>query len=82
MSDLAFKNKVVLITGGAHGIGQATAEAFKKAGATVEIIDIAPGDHFVGDISQKETLEAFADHVLKKHYQVDVLVNNALPPMV
>ncbi|WP_438467140.1 SDR family NAD(P)-dependent oxidoreductase [Streptococcus pluranimalium] len=66
MSDLAFKNKVVLITGGAHGIGQATAEAFKKAGATVEIIDIAPGDHFVGDISQKETLEAFADHVLKK----------------
>lgn len=82
MSDLAFKNKVVLITGGAHGIGQATAEAFKKAGATVEIIDIAPGDHFVGDISQKETLEAFADHVLKKHRQVDVLVNNALPPTV
>ncbi|MDY3041833.1 SDR family NAD(P)-dependent oxidoreductase [Streptococcus pluranimalium] len=82
MSDLAFKNKVVLITGGAHGIGQATAEAFKKAGATVEIIDIAPGDHFVGDISQKETLEAFADHVLKKHHQVDVLVNNALPLMV
>lgn len=32
----------------------------------LEIIDIAPGDHFVGDISQKETLEAFADHVLKK----------------
>ncbi|MFU2205367.1 SDR family NAD(P)-dependent oxidoreductase [Streptococcus pluranimalium] len=82
MSDLVFKNKVVLITGGAHGIGQATAEAFKKAGATVEIIDIAPGDHFVGDISQKETLESFADHVLKKHHQVDVLVNNALPPMV
>uniref|UniRef100_UPI003F68E488 SDR family NAD(P)-dependent oxidoreductase n=1 Tax=Streptococcus pluranimalium TaxID=82348 RepID=UPI003F68E488 len=82
MSDLAFKNKVVLITGGAHGIGQVTAEAFKKAGATVEIIDIAPGDHFGGDISQKETLEAFAEHVLKKHHQVGVLVNNALSPMI
>ncbi|MGT2832063.1 SDR family NAD(P)-dependent oxidoreductase [Streptococcus halotolerans] len=82
MSDVTFKNKVVVITGGAHGIGQATAKAFEKAGAKVEIIDIVQGDYFVGDISQKETLETFADYVIKKHGHVDILVNNALPMMV
>ena len=66
-----FENKVVVITGGAHGIGKAIAESFRSGGASVEIIDIAPGDHYIGDISRKETLEAFASYVLEKNGHVD-----------
>ena len=76
-----FENKVAVVTGGAHGIGQAIAGAFRGEGAAVEIIDIAPGDHYVGDISKKETLEAFAAGVLKKYGHVDYLIKNALPLM-
>ena len=78
---MQFKNKVVVITGGAHGIGKTTKEAFEAEGALVEVIDIAEGTHFVGDISRKEVLEAFASYVLERHGHVDYLINNALPVM-
>ena len=76
-----FKDKVVVITGGAQGIGKATADAFRTEGARVCVIDKLPGEHYVGDISQKEVLEAFSKHVLDQYGHVDVLVNNALPIM-
>lgn len=76
-----FTNKIVVITGGAAGIGRCMAEEFQKAGATVCVIDKAPGDHFVGDISDKAVLEAFAKEVITKHGHVDILINNALPIM-
>lgn len=75
---MKFKNKVVVVTGGAHGIGQAIVEDFRKEGAVVEVIDKTPGTYYVGDIGNKETLEAFSSYVLEKHSHIDYLINNAL----
>ena len=74
-----FQDKVVVITGGAGGIGKCIAGEFAKEGAQVCVIDAAPGDHFVGDIGDKATLEKFAAEVISKYGRVDVLVNNAPP---
>ncbi len=76
-----FNNKIIVVTGGANGIGKCITEEFCKAGATVCVIDKVPGEHFVGDIADKAVLEAFASEVIEKYGRVDVLVNNALPVM-
>ncbi len=76
-----FKDKVVIVTGGANGIGRCIAGEFRSQGAIVYVIDKQEGEHFVGDIARKEVLEAFAAEVLGKHDKVDFIVNNALPLM-
>ena len=76
-----FKDKIVIVTGGANGIGKCIADEFRKQGACVYVIDRQEGDHFVGDISKKEVLEAFVAEVLKKHDRIDCIINNALPLM-
>jgi len=76
-----FKDKIVVVTGGAHGIGRCIAEEFQKAGALVCVIDMQPGNHFIGDFADKETLERFVKEVIGKYGHVDFLINNALPLM-
>ena len=76
-----FKKKIVVVTGGAQGIGRCIADEFQKAGATVCVIDKQPGNHFVGDIADKQVLERFAKEVIEKYGHLDFLINNALPLM-
>ncbi|MBO5657682.1 MAG: SDR family NAD(P)-dependent oxidoreductase, partial [Agathobacter sp.] len=74
-----FQDKVIVITGGAGGIGKCIAEEFTKKGAHVCIIDCAEGAHSVGDFADQATLEDFARTVIETYGRVDVLVNNAPP---
>lgn len=74
-----FQDKIVVVTGGAHGIGKCIAEEFEKQGARVFVIDIRKGPHYVGDLSSKETLEAFAEAVIGQCGHIDYLINNAIP---
>lgn len=74
-----FKDKVVIITGGAQGIGKCITDEFTKARALAYVIDIQEGPHYVGDISKKEVLEEFASYILKRHDKIDYIINNAIP---
>ncbi len=76
-----FEEKVAVVTGGAHGIGKAVADGFRREGAAVYILDTKPGGWFVGDVGDPGTLERFARHVTEQSGHVDYLINNA-PPMM
>lgn len=76
-----FQNRVVVVTGGAKGIGKTIADEFRKAGAHVCVIDLLENDYFVGDLADQTMLDAFADKVIADYGRVDALVNNALPLM-
>ena len=87
-----FKDKVVVITGGAHGIGACMAEEFLKQEACVCVIDIRTEmcdtesreilkkvDYYCGNLAEKKDLEVFAEYVIQKYGHVDCLINNAAP---
>ena len=76
-----FQNKIVVVTGGARGIGRCIRESFEEAGATVCVMDLLENDYFVGDLAKKGDLERFSQKVIADHGHVDYLIHNAAPKM-
>ncbi len=80
-----FKDKNVIVTGGAKGVGHAIAKAFHQAGARVCIADLHVDDTgsqenmlFVQvDVSNKKSVENLVQTVLQTWGTIDILINNA-----
>lgn len=86
-----FDGKVVIVTGGAQGIGLAYARAFASAGAKVVIADLVDSQSVVSelqsvspsvagfplDITSVEQTQACANFALDTFGRLDILVNNA-----
>jgi 3-oxoacyl-[acyl-carrier protein] reductase len=70
--DLHLRDKVVIVTGGAAGIGRATVAAFESEGARVVLWDVPDVDVTKGDV-----VAAATEKVVAEHGRIDVLVNNA-----
>ena len=82
------KGRVVLVTGGAQGIGEACVRRFTREGAKVVLVDLADARgealaaelgalYLHGDVGHKPDVDAAVAHTLQTHGRIDVLVNNA-----
>lgn len=87
---MRLQGKVALITGGAAGIGKATAQVFAREGAKVVICDVSAelGNEVVKtlgpdaffykvDVTNRAEVQQWVDDVIARFGRVDILVNNA-----
>jgi 3-oxoacyl-[acyl-carrier protein] reductase len=81
-------NKVCLITGGAAGIGEATAQRFAEEGATVVLCDLdeekgaqvaqaVGGAFYRVDVADRQAVQEWVDQIAGQYERIDVLINNA-----
>jgi len=82
------KDKVALITGGAAGIGKATAKVFAEHGARVSICDVNQEAGFqtagelgcsfsILDVSNRQAVQDWVDEAFNELSRIDILINNA-----
>ena len=85
---MRLKDRVCLITGGAAGIGKATAIRFAEEGAKVVLCDLAEeagqqvaeeigGKFYQVNVADRQAVQAWIDDVLDEFGKIDVLINNA-----
>jgi 3-oxoacyl-[acyl-carrier protein] reductase len=87
---MRLKDKVAIITGGAAGIGKATAIRFAEEGARVVICDVndeggrataaeigEAAAFYKVDVANRQAVQEFVDGVVERYGRVDILVNNA-----
>jgi NAD(P)-dependent dehydrogenase (short-subunit alcohol dehydrogenase family) len=85
---LRFENKVVMVTGGAAGIGRVTAENFAREGARIAICDVNPEAGAAAikalgaeasfeqvDVASTTAVSGWVEGVFDKYGQIDVLVD-------
>ena len=81
--DLQLQDKVVLISGGAKGIGREIVNLFLAEGAHVAVADLRPTNDddrilwLAGDLTDVAVCQRAVDSTVQKFGRLDVLVNNA-----
>ena len=84
--DLGLKNKTVVVTGGASGLGAAISAVFHAEGANVVVFDLTKKDslvsddeylNIIGDVTNSKDIDQAISSAVEKYGGVDVLVNNA-----